>query len=133
EVRGADANWPGLALAVPAFWKGLLYDESGLAAAGEVAVGVAPGGFARPFDAARPDGPGGRCGRGAPRASDPGRPEMAAEGLRRQAVERGHPDERRFLEPVFAVLESGLSPGMEFPARGPAASDPAAVVDWFAC
>lgn len=42
EVRGADANPPALALAVPAFWKGLLYDRQALAAAQEVVRQVTP-------------------------------------------------------------------------------------------
>src|SRR4029079_18361532 len=42
EVRGADAAPTPLALAVPAVWKGLLYDAGALAAAAELARGFAP-------------------------------------------------------------------------------------------
>ncbi len=42
EVRGADATPPALALGVPAFWKGLLYDPATLAAAERVARTIAP-------------------------------------------------------------------------------------------
>ena len=37
EIRGADATPPATALAVPAFWKGLLYDDAALNAADDLA------------------------------------------------------------------------------------------------
>jgi glutamate--cysteine ligase len=42
EIRGADATPPATALAVPAFWKGLLYDDSALDAACDLARIVPP-------------------------------------------------------------------------------------------
>ena len=42
EVRGADATPPPLALGVPAFWKGLLYDPATLADAGSLADTIPP-------------------------------------------------------------------------------------------
>ncbi len=42
EVRGADATPPALALGVPAFWKGLLYDPTTLADAAAIACTIAP-------------------------------------------------------------------------------------------
>lgn len=42
EIRGADATPPATALAVPAFWKGLLYDDTALAAAGDIARRIQP-------------------------------------------------------------------------------------------
>ena len=42
EVRGADATPPALALGVPAFWKGLLYDPATLADAAALADTIAP-------------------------------------------------------------------------------------------
>ena len=43
EVRGADATPPALALGVPAFWKGLLYDPETLANADDIARTILPG------------------------------------------------------------------------------------------
>ncbi len=42
EVRGADATPPALALGVPAFWKGLLYDPDTLAHADDIARSIPP-------------------------------------------------------------------------------------------
>ncbi len=42
EVRGADATPPALALGVPAFWKGLLYDPGTLADADDIARSLPP-------------------------------------------------------------------------------------------
>ena len=39
EVRSADAVPPGLVCALPAFWKGLLYDDTSLSAAAELLAG----------------------------------------------------------------------------------------------
>ena len=40
EVRGADSTRPALALGVPAFWKGLLYDSTALAEAAHIADAI---------------------------------------------------------------------------------------------
>ena len=42
EVRGADATPPSLALGVPAFWKGLLYDDAALTEAERFADAITP-------------------------------------------------------------------------------------------
>ncbi len=42
EVRGADATPPALALGVPAFWKGLLYDPATLGHAADLAGEIGP-------------------------------------------------------------------------------------------
>ena len=42
EIRGADATPPALALGVPAFWKGLLYDPATLAQAEAIAQTIPP-------------------------------------------------------------------------------------------
>lgn len=107
EVRGADANPPPLALAVPALWKGLLYDDGALTAAAEVAGRFPPAELPAIFEAVA------RRGLAAEFA---GRPVLvwanelaciAAEGLKRLDA-----DARHLLDPVFAVLEAGKSPGM---------------------
>jgi glutamate--cysteine ligase len=104
EVRGADANPPPLALAVPAMWKGLLYSDTALSAATELAKRFPPAELDTLFEEAAQHGLA---------AEFAGRPvrdwardvaNLAAAGL--------PADERRFLDPVFAVLEAGKSPGM---------------------
>jgi glutamate--cysteine ligase len=108
EVRGADANPPALALAVPAVWKGLMYSDSALSAAAVVAARIPPDQLCDLFEAVA------RRGLAAEFA---GRPvgEWAKEVIDIAAA--GLPaDERRFLDPVFAVLDAGKSPGMGWDA-----------------
>ena len=111
EVRGADAVPPELLCAVPALWKGLLYDDEALRAAAALA----------------PWGPGAaddlhldvsRRGLAADTPAGPLLPlarelvAVAREGLRRQAAEApGGADECAFLDPLEALLEQGRSPG----------------------
>ena len=127
EVRGADANPPALALAVPAFWKGLFYDADALTAATAVAAHFLPSTLLGLFEAAARDGLAVEHGRQSLRTWARELANIALNGLRRQAKLHGQPDERRFLDPVFEVLDRGLSPGsamlIEFgrtPARVPA-------------
>ena len=133
EVRGADACARPLALAVPAFWKGLLYDADTLADATELARSIRVGDLPGLFEAAYRTGLAtwyaGRTLRDW--CADLAR--LASDGLRRQAERLGHLDERPFLEPVFTVLDRGRSPGSEYLTHGPAdPADPDAVVRWFA-
>jgi len=112
EVRGADAVPPGLTCSLPALWKGLLYDASARAAARELV------GFAGHDDrlAARRD-----VARRGLSAEYAGRSvldlarelaEISRDGLRRIGhAGQTKPDECNFLEPVFAQLERGASPG----------------------
>jgi len=107
EIRGADANPPALALAVPAQWMGLLYDESTL----EIAEGLCdefdPEEMPDLFAAVS------RTGLATPFANTTvlslagTLTEMAAEGLEAQ----GETDAVQFLEPVFEILRAGMSPG----------------------
>lgn len=104
EVRGADANPPALALAVPAMWKGLLYSDTALSAAAEVAKRIPPGELCGLFEATARQGLAAEFG---------GRPVGAWAKEVADIAAGGLPaDERRFLDPVFAVLEAGKSPGM---------------------
>jgi glutamate--cysteine ligase len=112
EVRGADAAPTPLALAVPAVWKGLLYDAAALAAATELASHFAPTEL-RPLSEAV-------AGRGL-RAEHRGRPlagfcreavSIARAGLQRQG------EDASFLDPLDEVLEAGRSPGAAWPAGG---------------
>jgi len=112
ELRGADAVPSGLTCALPALWKGILYDAEALAAAWELVEDWSFEEREAALDAVSREG----------LAADvPGGPvlplarelvSIAFGGLRRI----GHPgesrsDERGFLEPLFEQLETGRSPG----------------------
>jgi glutamate--cysteine ligase len=131
EVRGADAVAGPLALSVPALWKGLLYDDTSLDAATELANRVRPVDLVEVFESAYRIGlsaeyQGRRLSAWCRELVD-----LAAVGLRRQAEWGRYADERRYLDPAYAVLERGRSPGAEYLAHGPT-TDAAAVVRWFA-
>jgi glutamate--cysteine ligase len=114
EVRGADAVPPGLTCSLPAIWKGLLYDAEARTAASELVAG----GTHAVRQAARQD-----VARRGLSAVYGGRSVLdlakelaviAHDGLRRIAhAGTTQPDECSFLEPVFAQLERGVSPGSE--------------------
>jgi glutamate--cysteine ligase len=114
EVRGADANPTPIALAVPAVWKGLLYDAGALAAAVELSSQFPPGELLRLSDAAA------RLGL---RAEHRGKTlamwcrellAIAGTGLLRG----NHPVEAAFLDPLSEVVASGRSPGELWPTGG---------------
>ncbi len=112
EVRGADAVPPGLTCSLPAIWKGLLYDAGARQAAWELVADSSH----EEREAARGDVA--RRGLAARFANRPVlelAKELAAisrDGLRRIAhAGRRDPDESSYLEPVFAQLELGASPG----------------------
>lgn len=118
EVRGADAVPPRLTCALPALWKGILYDDEAL---GEVAGWVDSW---RPPELREALAAVARRGLAAELF---GRTALewardlvgaSAAGLRRIAL-RGETDrdERSFLEPVFEILERGESPGEEVRRR----------------
>jgi glutamate--cysteine ligase len=113
EVRGADANPPALALAVPAVWKGVLYDADALAAAGEIARHFRPADLPHVFEAAARHGLVAEHGGHTLLAWAGEVIDIAADGLRRQAERSGLPDERPFLDPVVEILDRGTSPGTE--------------------
>lgn len=112
EVRGADAVPPALICALPALWKGLLYDADACAAAFALAADWSQEEREAAMESVS------RAGLAAQVA---GRPVLelarelvaiAGEGLRRIGAERGaDPDERSFLEPIHAQLALGKSPG----------------------
>lgn len=132
EVRGADACDPMMNAALPALWKGILYDDQALAAADELLAGMA-------FDArlelqkevAR-KGLQARFEKG--RVLDYARElyGIASEGLRRQAcAHRDAPDERVVIEPLEAWLEEGRAPADYWRARweGDLGKDPLAFIE----
>jgi glutamate--cysteine ligase len=114
ELRGADAVPPGLTCALPALWKGLLYDDAACEAAFGLVANLTMEQRQAALDAAA------RRGLSAEIAGIPvlslGKElvAIASEGLRRIGHGRGErPDERGFLEPIQEVLERGRSPGEE--------------------
>lgn len=112
EVRGADTVPRDLICALPALWKGLLYDDEARAAAWELVRG---------FSDEERDAGQIAVARGGLGAEIAGRPVLdladeitaiASQGLRRIAL-RGETDadERVFLDPIRAQLELEKSPG----------------------
>lgn len=118
EVRGADAVPCGLTCALPALWKGILYDDAAREAAWQLV---------RSFTWEQREAAQIEVARLGLAGTIAGRPvlglareltEIAREGLRRIAA-RGvtDADESGFLDPVHAQLELGQSPGEEIRRR----------------
>ena len=111
EVRGADVCDIGMSAALPALWKGILYDDGALDAADRLLSGMAfADRLAMQKDVAR---------RGLRADSTKGKVldlarelyAIASEGLEAQRCPHGdEPDERVVLKPLEPWLESGLSP-----------------------
>ena len=132
EIRGADCVPRPLAMAVPALWKGLLYDEQSLEAAFALARRIAPDERERLAETAFSKGL---------KAHWQGRSlaehaleilELAHEGLVRLEKGASEPraDEARYLEPAFEVARRACSPGCEIIARWPEfAHAPSALVE----
>lgn len=112
EVRGADATPTPLALAVPALWKGLLYDADALDTATDLARGFAPEELRHLSEAAS------RFGLKAEHRDAPLTDccrevvALADAGLRRQG------EEVAYLDPLRDVIASGRSPGELWPRGG---------------
>ncbi len=112
EVRGADAVPSHLTCALPALWKGILYDGEALSAGWEL---VADWSFKERETALE------EVARKGLAAEVPGGPvlplarelvSIAFGGLRRIADPgESREDERGFLKPLFEQLETGRSPG----------------------
>ncbi|MDP6981052.1 MAG: glutamate--cysteine ligase [Myxococcota bacterium] len=118
EVRGADAASRELICALPAVWKGILYDPDGLEAAAALVAGVSSSERHEGLvDISRRGLSAQYAGRG---ALEWAREllDISARGLR--AIEnRGEtaPGETAFLDPLFEIVERGRSPGEELVAR----------------
>ena len=111
EMRGADGGPWNRLCALPAFWVGLLYDQTALDAAWDLVKdfsrderhalrdGVAKHGLKLPFR----DGTLGDIAREAVK--------IAAHGLERRArTNNDNADERIFLEPLIEIIEAGQTP-----------------------
>jgi glutamate--cysteine ligase len=118
EVRGADTVPRDLICALPALWKGILYDAGAREGIWELLGETS----AEELDAGQLD-----VARVGLRAKMGGRSvleiarelvDYSAEGLRRIA-EAGETDqdERNFLDPLYAQIERGISPGEEIAQR----------------
>jgi glutamate--cysteine ligase len=118
EVRGADAVPPGLTCALPAVWKGILYDPGACDAAWRLVAGWSFAEREASLEAVA------RRGLSAEVAGRPVLPlareliEISRSGLARIGDgQGGEADERGFLDPLLAVAEQGRSPGEEVQAR----------------
>ena len=118
ELRGADAGSPGTVCALPALWKGLLYDDKALASVEErfghwgwddvdgIHVEVAR----RGLSAATPDG--------SVLSAAAELVEIAAGGLARGEARNGSGEtEEIFFSPLREILERGESPGRQLLAQ----------------
>ncbi len=112
EVRGADTVPRELICALPAVWKGLLYDDGARASAWELVKGFTmPERQAAQGDVAR-KGLSARLGEAAVLDLACELVEISSDGLRAIGEPSGSaPDERGFLDPLRAQLELGRSPG----------------------
>jgi len=112
EVRGSDAVPAGLICALPAMWKGVLYDAQACEAAWKLVES---------WTAEQRDDLLASVARQGLGADGPGRSvldlarefiEISAEGLRRiTARGEADADETSFLDPILELLERGTSPG----------------------
>jgi glutamate--cysteine ligase len=112
EVRGCDAVPSPLTCALPAFWKGLLYDREACAAAWEVVKDWEFDERVEFLEAAAKDGLSARTTRGGAKELSAELVGISSAGLRRIGhAGHGEPDETSFLEPLQAQIASGKSPG----------------------
>ena len=112
EVRGADAVPPKLVCGLPAFWKGLLYDEDALAGA-EALTGA--------WSHAQVEALHAEVTRAGLKADAPDGPilavakelvELSARALKRMGNRnRAGQDESIFLDPLYEIIDRGTSPG----------------------
>lgn len=132
EVRGADACDTAMNAALPALWKGILYDDQALQAADELLAGMEFADRQALYDDVARKGLRARCAKGSVLELARELYSIAAEGLRRQACPHGDAtDERPVIEPLAEVLESGRSPADRWRERwfGDLGQDPLAFVE----
>ena len=112
EVRGSDAVARGMVCALPALWKGVLYDDQAGEAAWKLVEHLVPAQRQELLaDVARQGLAAQVAGRSVLELAREFT-EIASEGLRRLGVPgEVDSDERSFLDPVRDHLERGMSPG----------------------
>ncbi|MCB9507375.1 MAG: glutamate--cysteine ligase [Myxococcales bacterium] len=101
EVRTADAGRPEQLLALPALWKGVLYDEQALALASDL-VRVDHAGLVAAAAAAARVGYDATIGDATVGELAAALVRIAGDGLDRQAAVAGGPSERVFLAPLLS-------------------------------
>jgi len=107
EMRGADMGTAAMCLALPALWKGLLYDRAAREAAAAL-VPLPPDELVALQESVARQGLKARAGGRLVGELCRELVELAAQGL--QGQERCGPDEGGFLEPLREILELGLTP-----------------------
>jgi len=113
EVRGADATPTPLALAVPAVWKGLLYDSEALAAATELTRQFRPGELPGISHSAALFGL-----QGEHRGKSLGEWCQEVLAIAYWGLYRQGEGEYSFLAPLREVIASGRAPGELWPKSG---------------
>jgi glutamate--cysteine ligase len=114
EMRGADGGpWPRLP-ALPAYWVGILYDDTALDAAWDLVKGWSAQARQALRDAVPKQGFAARiAGRSALDLAK-ATLALAEDGLaRRRRLDRGGRDERRYLAPIKEYVAAGFTPAEE--------------------
>jgi len=128
EVRSADAVDEPLTMTLPALWTGLLYDAEACRQARRLVDGpfesLVALGAAVPREGLRARWAGHAGAAATVQELSREVLQLAEDGLRRRHA-AGHDDERRYLEPLREVVESGLTPAERTLARWHAAPDAA--------
>lgn len=109
EVRGADASSREMMLALPALWKGILYDDAARAGARALLPELSPeehrvGARLAHTHGLKAETPAGNYAELAARLVD-----IARQGLDAIAARHGHDSEAVFLEPYEQILATGRS------------------------
>ena len=110
EVRGADAGSREVMLALPALWKGLLYDAEARRGASKMMVSSDPDQHRECFRTVHTEGlrASTMCGSFAQMAEE--LLDLSHAGLDRIAQAHGHPSEAVFLEPLRDIVEQRRTP-----------------------
>ena len=112
EVRGADAVLRELTCALPALWKGLLYDAQACEAAWSLVSAYSLEERTAAHESVSRRGLAAQIAGQNVRTLAEQLVELSSAGLARIAVRCDLPkDERNFLDPLVQILEGGLSPG----------------------
>ena len=112
EVRGADAVPPGLICALPALWKGLLYDDDACAAAADLTADWTREEREAATEVVARAGLAARIGERSILDLARRLVAISSDGLRRIGAAAGlNPDERHFLDPIRDQLALAKSPG----------------------
>ncbi len=107
EVRGADGGPRSQMLALPALWKGLLYDAEARSGAAEMLEELNPEEHAQLFRDVYREGMEADCRLGEVASLAERLVSRSAEGLERLAERNGHRSEVEFLTPLREIVETG--------------------------